>query len=164
MRAGTSVCLPVLFNQPFWTFLFMSKQADLIISINSCASIVFSRLSKFELISLSVFVIWKLVWRKWCLLNCCCFCFRHYSHEFEMLMYDMLNAICWSYLLFIWESELCCIHNPTAAGRAVLWCVLNGSGGTQALPIFFLFLIKLSFKGNFFVLFGCVFLRGSSIY
>lgn len=75
----------------------MSKQADLITSINSYVSIVFSRLSKFEfeLVSLGVFVVQKLVLRKWCLVNCCCFYFRHYySHEFEMLLCEMLNVIC----------------------------------------------------------------------
>lgn len=49
----------------------MSKQANLITSINSYVSIVFSyvsivfsRLSKFEMVSLDVFVVWKLVLRK----------------------------------------------------------------------------------------------------
>lgn len=79
-----------------------------------------------------------------------------------MLVCDLLNIICWNCLLFISESVLCCIHKLIPSGRAVLWCVPNLNGATQALLHFIFFKIKLSLK-NFYVEFGCLCLKGSRI-
>lgn len=49
----------------------------------------------------------------------------------------MLNVMFWSYLLFSQESELCCIHNPSAPARAVLWCAPDLNGGHRYYLHFF---------------------------